>query len=188
MPLLQLEELYVDLGGGEDQSYVEDCSVCCHPRVVHVQPGDEPGEVAVARAKLSLPRASTIFWFDAPPWTFCRSIAFVLGGAAVCDASVLVVLNARAFHRAMAFAGPNAVPTCRTLSFAERRTLRAYVRRAIGFGTGARRIGHHTAGHLSAVTRRSPGAGIVFGAARSTQVTPRRGQAKNHDCPHEQEA
>lgn len=43
----QAEELYVDLGGGEQQTYVEDCAVCCRPRVVHVSPGDEPGEVSV---------------------------------------------------------------------------------------------------------------------------------------------
>ena len=41
------EELYVDLGGGEHQTYTEDCAVCCRPRVVHVEPGDAPGEVSV---------------------------------------------------------------------------------------------------------------------------------------------
>jgi hypothetical protein len=39
----QTDELYVDLGGGERQEYVEDCAVCCRPRVVHVEPGDEYG-------------------------------------------------------------------------------------------------------------------------------------------------
>ena len=24
-------EVYVDLGGGEQQEYIEDCSVCCRP-------------------------------------------------------------------------------------------------------------------------------------------------------------
>jgi hypothetical protein len=43
----EAEELYVDLGGGEQQSYTEDCAVCCRPRVVHVVPGDFPGEVSV---------------------------------------------------------------------------------------------------------------------------------------------
>jgi hypothetical protein len=28
--------LWVDQGGGHDQSYVEDCSVCCRPMQVHV--------------------------------------------------------------------------------------------------------------------------------------------------------
>lgn len=28
----------VDEGGGEHQTYVEDCEVCCKPRVVHVDP------------------------------------------------------------------------------------------------------------------------------------------------------
>lgn len=41
------EELYVDDGGGRQQTYTEDCAVCCRPRVVHVEPGDEPGEVRV---------------------------------------------------------------------------------------------------------------------------------------------
>ena len=41
------EELYVDPGGAERQTYTEDCAVCCRPRVVHVEPGDEPGEVRV---------------------------------------------------------------------------------------------------------------------------------------------
>lgn len=27
----------VDEGGGETQTYVEDCSVCCKPRVVHIE-------------------------------------------------------------------------------------------------------------------------------------------------------
>jgi hypothetical protein len=41
------EELFVDLGGSERQTYTEDCAVCCRPRVVHVEPGDEPGEMRV---------------------------------------------------------------------------------------------------------------------------------------------
>jgi hypothetical protein len=27
----------LDEGGGEQQTYVEDCAVCCKPRVVHVE-------------------------------------------------------------------------------------------------------------------------------------------------------
>jgi hypothetical protein len=34
------EEIFVDLGGGTRQEYVEDCAVCCRPRVVHVEPGE----------------------------------------------------------------------------------------------------------------------------------------------------
>jgi len=41
------EEIYVDPGGGSAQLYTEDCAVCCRPRVVHVEPGDAPGEVRV---------------------------------------------------------------------------------------------------------------------------------------------
>ena len=41
------DELHVDAGGGEHQTYTEDCAVCCRPRVVHVEPGEEPGEPRV---------------------------------------------------------------------------------------------------------------------------------------------
>lgn len=40
----QTDELAIDLGGGESQTYTEDCAVCCRPRIIHVEPGDEPGE------------------------------------------------------------------------------------------------------------------------------------------------
>jgi hypothetical protein len=39
--------LYIDPGGGSLQTYTEDCAVCCRPRVVHVEPADEEGEVRV---------------------------------------------------------------------------------------------------------------------------------------------
>jgi transcription elongation factor Elf1 len=41
------EEVWVDPGGASHQTYTEDCPVCCRPRVVHVEPGDEPGESRV---------------------------------------------------------------------------------------------------------------------------------------------
>jgi hypothetical protein len=37
----EVDELYVDLGGGLSQQYTEDCAVCCRPRVVHVEPSDD---------------------------------------------------------------------------------------------------------------------------------------------------
>lgn len=42
------EEIVVplDFSAGESQQYVEDCPVCCHPNVVHVEI-DESGEVRV---------------------------------------------------------------------------------------------------------------------------------------------
>lgn len=43
----QTEELAIDLGGGRRQTYTEDCAVCCRPRVIHVEPGEEPGQVNV---------------------------------------------------------------------------------------------------------------------------------------------
>ena len=43
----EAEELHVDAGGGSRQTYTEDCAVCCRPRIVHVEPGDAPGEVHV---------------------------------------------------------------------------------------------------------------------------------------------
>lgn len=36
----------VDLSGGDDQTYVEDCPVCCNPNVIHVSV-DPDGEVRV---------------------------------------------------------------------------------------------------------------------------------------------
>lgn len=37
------EEIVIPLDpmGGRDQSYVEDCPVCCNPSVIHVQWNDE---------------------------------------------------------------------------------------------------------------------------------------------------
>jgi len=43
----ETEDIYVDPGGGDTQVYTEDCAVCCRPRVVHVEPGDAPGEPRV---------------------------------------------------------------------------------------------------------------------------------------------
>jgi hypothetical protein len=34
----------IDLSAGHEQTYVEDCPVCCHPMVIHVSV-DEDGEV-----------------------------------------------------------------------------------------------------------------------------------------------
>ena len=34
----EVSVIAVDEGGGEEQTYVEDCSVCCKPRVVHIEP------------------------------------------------------------------------------------------------------------------------------------------------------
>jgi hypothetical protein len=39
----QIEVIHVDEGGGERQEYVEDCSVCCKPRVVHFDASPESG-------------------------------------------------------------------------------------------------------------------------------------------------
>ncbi len=43
----EAEDIQVDAGGGEHQTYTEDCPVCCRPRVVHVSPGEFPGELQV---------------------------------------------------------------------------------------------------------------------------------------------
>jgi hypothetical protein len=42
------EEIVVplDLAAGASQEYVEDCPVCCHPNVIHVEI-DEEGEARV---------------------------------------------------------------------------------------------------------------------------------------------
>jgi hypothetical protein len=42
------EEIVIplDLAAGANQKYVEDCPVCCHPNVIHVEIGED-GEVKV---------------------------------------------------------------------------------------------------------------------------------------------
>lgn len=36
----------IDVAAGSDQTYVEDCPVCCHPQVIRVQIDDD-GEVSI---------------------------------------------------------------------------------------------------------------------------------------------
>jgi DNA-directed RNA polymerase subunit RPC12/RpoP len=31
----------IDLSAGESQEYVEDCPVCCHPNIIHVEIDDD---------------------------------------------------------------------------------------------------------------------------------------------------
>ncbi len=38
-------EILLDPGGGENQSYIEDCEVCCHPWTVKVQWWDGVAQV-----------------------------------------------------------------------------------------------------------------------------------------------
>ncbi|HEY1603787.1 MAG TPA: CPXCG motif-containing cysteine-rich protein [Pirellulales bacterium] len=42
------EEIVIplDLSAGESQQYVEDCPVCCHPNVIHVEL-DREGELRI---------------------------------------------------------------------------------------------------------------------------------------------
>ena len=37
----------VDLSGGADQTYVEDCPVCCHPQVINVRI-DPSGDISLS--------------------------------------------------------------------------------------------------------------------------------------------
>lgn len=32
----EINEIFVDISGGEDQEYVEDCQVCCRPNTIRV--------------------------------------------------------------------------------------------------------------------------------------------------------
>jgi hypothetical protein len=43
----ELVTIFIDPGGGESQTYVEDCPVCCRPWVVHARE-EEPGGFGVA--------------------------------------------------------------------------------------------------------------------------------------------
>lgn len=38
---------FVDTGGASEQSYVEDCQVCCRPNVLRVRVDPESGEALV---------------------------------------------------------------------------------------------------------------------------------------------
>lgn len=31
----------IDLSAGSEQEYVEDCPVCCHPNIIHVEVGED---------------------------------------------------------------------------------------------------------------------------------------------------
>ena len=46
------EEIVIplDVAAGSDQTYVEDCPVCCNPNVIHVQWDDE-GSIVWAEAE-----------------------------------------------------------------------------------------------------------------------------------------
>jgi hypothetical protein len=39
----------IDLSAGRDQTYVEDCPVCCHPQMIHVEI-DRNGDVRLSGA------------------------------------------------------------------------------------------------------------------------------------------
>jgi hypothetical protein len=45
----ELGSVFLDEGGGEHQTYVEDCSVCCRPRIVHVDPASRGPRVWLER-------------------------------------------------------------------------------------------------------------------------------------------
>ena len=40
----------VDLSAGSEQEYVEDCPVCCHPNLIHVEV-DNDGDVRVSASE-----------------------------------------------------------------------------------------------------------------------------------------
>ena len=42
----EVDAITIDTSGGATQTFIEDCSICCHPRVIHV----ENGAVRVERA------------------------------------------------------------------------------------------------------------------------------------------
>ena len=42
----EIIDIWVDEGGGAQQSYIEDCSVCCRPLRVHAERNDDGEYVA----------------------------------------------------------------------------------------------------------------------------------------------
>ncbi|NIV93011.1 CPXCG motif-containing cysteine-rich protein [candidate division KSB1 bacterium] len=43
----QVNEIYVDFSGGEQQSYIEDCQVCCQPLEIQVVLSEDEPHVSV---------------------------------------------------------------------------------------------------------------------------------------------
>ena len=39
---------FVDLSQGREQSYIEDCQVCCRPNLLHVSADPVSGDVAIS--------------------------------------------------------------------------------------------------------------------------------------------
>lgn len=46
-------DTFPDPGGGEDQTYVEDCSLCCRPNVLHVQWLEDTGDWSIDASRES---------------------------------------------------------------------------------------------------------------------------------------
>ena len=43
----ELNTTFVDLGGGMQQSYIEDCQVCCRPNILNVRFDEDTLEVEI---------------------------------------------------------------------------------------------------------------------------------------------
>lgn len=43
----EMSEASVDLMGGEHQSYVEDCTVCCRPNMLYISIDADSGEAVI---------------------------------------------------------------------------------------------------------------------------------------------
>jgi hypothetical protein len=46
-------DTFPDPGGGEDQTYVEDCSLCCRPNVLHVRWDEGDGSWSIEASRES---------------------------------------------------------------------------------------------------------------------------------------
>jgi len=46
----EVNETIVDESSGLDQSYIEDCQVCCRPNVLRIHINEESGEVQIESA------------------------------------------------------------------------------------------------------------------------------------------
>jgi len=43
----EVNEISIDESAGDEQSYIEDCQVCCRPNVLRIRIDEESGEVEV---------------------------------------------------------------------------------------------------------------------------------------------
>jgi Cysteine-rich CPXCG len=39
--------IFIDITGGMEQSYIEDCQVCCHPNILYIRIDEDTLDIAI---------------------------------------------------------------------------------------------------------------------------------------------